>query len=858
MVMKRFLSLSLILAIGILAGCQRQEKRLASPDGRIQCAVFLKNGRPYYSVTFEQKRVLLPSALGFKLKDAPDLLGPFEFTRVENSAFDEVWQPVWGTDKNIRNHYRQMRLTLRETKAPNRIMILTFRAFNDGVAFRYEFPRQPQLNALKIVSEETYFKLTGGTAWWIPGDYDSYEFLYRRTPLARCDSCATPFTVQTNNGLYLSLHEAALYDYAGMTLQRMPHDTTLFKSKLVPWPDGIKVKTQTPFHTPWRTILIAGNPGQLITSHLIQNLNAPCKIEDTSWIKPMKYVGIWWGMHIGKWTWYYGPRHGATTKHALQYIDFAAQHGIPGVLVEGWNKGWETWLRGKNVQDYLTPYPDFDLQRVVSYGKKKGVCLIGHHETGGNVPHYEKQMDAAFALYRRLGVPAVKTGYAGKMYPPGMHHHGQWMVRHYQRVVEHAARYHLMVDAHEPIKDTGISRTWPNFLTREGARGMEFNAWSEGNPPEHTLILPFTRFLAGPMDYTPGIFKLQFDSLDRHRVYTTLAKQLAYYVVLYSPLQMAADLVENYEGQPAFTFIEHVPVNWDTSLVLNGKIGDYLTIARRHAQRWYLGAITDEHKRFLTVPLGFLKKGQEYHAVVYGDAAQTHWRTNPTAIEIGNYRVTNADTLHIALSPSGGLAVEFVPVAAKEAAGLPALSVFNRKQKENFAAFPAVIPFREPPVKVKNLAAGKRLLLHGSFAEQYAAGGPRALIDGYLGNVKWWDHWQGFRATPLDAVIDLGREMPVKKISVGFLLKQANWIFLPVSVEFFVSEDGKKFTRIFSQTLPAAQKNEAWKRVEVGKEYSDLRTRYVKILAVPLKEIPKWHQGQGQPPWLFADEIVVQ
>ena len=680
----------LLIAFVFLNSCASRTQSITSPDGKVRVRIDLNKGGLHYAVEFQGKPVVLPSALGFKFAEQPDLLGPFTLQKAERRTKDETWQPVWGFDSKIRNHFNELRLTLGEKLEPRRHFNVTFRVYNDGVGFRYEFPKQDAMDTVNIISEETQFRLPGGMAWWIPGNYESYEFLYRHTPLAKIDSANTPVTIELKTGPVISIHEAALYDYAGMTLTHAARDTALFKSKLVPWPDGIKVKTKAPFKTPWRVIMIGAMAGDLIESHLIQNLNEPNKIKDTSWIHPVKYVGIWWGMHIGKWTWYYGPRHGATTERTRRYIDFASRHHLDGVLVEGWNKGWETWLKGENVQDYLTPYPDFDLNFLAKYARDKGVYLIGHHETGGNVPVYEAQMEAAFALCERLGIPAVKTGYAGRMHPKGMHHHGQWMVRHYQKVVEVAARHHIMIDAHEPIKDTGISRTWPNFLAREGARGMEYNAWSDGNPPEHTLILPFTRFLSGPMDYTPGIFNLKFDPTGKHRVYTTLAKQLAYYVTLYSPFQMAADLIQNYEHQPAFKFIEDVPVNWDETRVLKAKIGDYLTIARRNGKNWYVGSTTDELARYWKIALDFLKPGQSYKALVFTDAINTDWVNNPTAIEIGMYKATADDSLCVMLSPSGGQAVEFIAVPENKVKTLQAISRFNQAQKAKIKTFATV------------------------------------------------------------------------------------------------------------------------------------------------------------------------
>ena len=673
--------LILFLFSPLACGTKTIEKQVLSPDGKIAVTFVLKQGVPFYQVAYEGEKLIVPSRLGFRFKEAPPLTGNFKILDTRTRSFDETWKPVWGEDDHIRNHYNELSVALQEQKQPGRKMTLVFRAFNDGVGFRYLLPDQPHLKKLQIIDELTQFNFAqNDTAWWIPADYDSYEKLYHKTPLTKITAVNTPVTMKTPDGFYLSVHEAALTDYAGMTLKRT--NGTQFECNLVPWPDGVKVKSQTPLKTPWRTIQIATRPGGLIESHLIVNLNEPCALKDVSWIHPVKYVGIWWAMHIRKWTWTAGPRHGATTAHAKRYIDFASAHHIPMLLVEGWNKGWETWGAKTPHFSFTESYPDFDLKEVTRYGKQKGVQLIGHHETAGNVPDYERQMDAAFALFQKLGVPAVKTGYAGPIIPRGQHHHGQWMVRHYRKVIQTAARYHLMIDAHEPIKPTGIRRTYPNFLAREGVRGMEYNAWSDGNPPEHTTILPFTRVLAGPVDYTPGIFNILFDPTGKHRVYTTLAKQLALYMVLYSPLQMAADLVENYENRPAFRFIEVVPTNWNETRVLNGQIGDYVTIARRNGSNWFLGSITDEHPRLLKIPLTFLKSGQPYAAHIFSDALQTDWVTRPTRIEMGTYRVTAQDTLPAALSGSGGIAVWFEPVSDAQAGQLKSIYSFEKTVPE--------------------------------------------------------------------------------------------------------------------------------------------------------------------------------
>ncbi len=581
---------------------------LPSPDTKVHIYFNLNNGEPYYMVYYRDETVLDWSPLGFIFKGNDSLVRNFVVTNTKTSSVNETWKPVWGQFSSYTNNYNQLTVSLQEKNNLHRKFDIVFRSYNDGIAFRYEFPEQENLKDVEIQSEETAFRLsTDGTAFWEVADYDSYEHLYNTTPVGSIDSANMPVTIEMKNGVYVSIHEANLTDYAGMTLVRDKEEQLKLNCDLVPWPDGIKVKTKTPFITPWRTVQIADSPGKLIESGMILNLNEPCKLEDVSWIKPTKFVGIWWGMHLGVYTWSYGDRHGATTERTKSYIDFAADHNIGSVLVEGWNTGWESWFKEDNF-DFITPYPDFDLKGVASYANEKGIALIGHDETGGQVPLYEKYIDTAFALYQSLGIHSVKTGYAGKIRPKGQHHHGQWMVNHYRMVVEKAAAHKIMVDAHEPIEPTGIERTWPNMMTREGSRGMEYNAWSAGNPPEHTTILPFTRILAGPMDYTPGIFDINCENFKKIRekfdpknaekhVHTTLAKQLALYVVLFSPMQMAADMIENYKDQPAFEFIEKVPVTWDETKVLNAKIGDYVTIARRSGDNWYIGGITDENQR---------------------------------------------------------------------------------------------------------------------------------------------------------------------------------------------------------------------------------------------------------------------
>lgn len=647
---------------------------VTSPNEAIKVVFTVEDGTATYSVARHGEPILTPSRLGFRLRQGPVLDGGFALASSATRSVDETWTQPWGEEKQIRAHYNELAVELKEAEGTPRRLDVIFRVFDDGVGFRYRIPQQPGLENIEIADERTEFCMAGDyRAWWIPAFEDNrYEYHYTDSPLSATNKVQTPITFQAADDLYLSIHEAALTDFASMTLARIAGTT--YQADLVPWADGIKVRGVAPLVSPWRTIQIADTPGGLIESHLILNLNEPCKLDDVSWIKPGKYVGIWWAMHLGKATWESGPRHGATTENTKRYIDFAAKHGFDGVLVEGWNVGWDgNWTANGDKFSFTKPYPDYDLAALAAYAKERGVRLIGHHETAANVENYERQLDDAFALCEKLGIRAVKTGYVAG--DPGIPrtdengnvvkewHHGQYMVRHYRKVVEAAARYHIMLDVHEPIKPTGIRRTYPNMMTREGACGQEYNAWGgeNRNPPDHTTILPFTRFLAGPMDFTPGIFDLLFKEYQGdNRVSTTLAKQLALYVVLYSPLQMAADLPENYEANLApFQFIEDVPTDWEFTRVLNAQIGDYVTIARkdRHSDDWYIGSITDEQPRRLEIDLRFLDPQRKYIAEIYRDADDADWETNPTPVTIEQEPVTSDTHLQLRLAPGGGAAI---------------------------------------------------------------------------------------------------------------------------------------------------------------------------------------------------------
>jgi alpha-glucosidase len=691
-----------IISSLLIFSCDVMDKlsTVSSPDGSLSVTFSLSDsGNPQYTVQFGEEQIIDTSGLGLEFKNHPPLKDNLQISGIERRSVDKTWQPVWGEQKKVRNNYNELLVSLKETNGRERLIKLRFRVFNDGVGFRYEIPAQKSMaDSLYILDERTEFALTGDhTSWWIPADYDSYEYNYNQSKVSEIDASEyapenervdrqidnfkaanTPLTMKTEDGVFLSFHEANLTDYAGMTLG-VNEDLKLI-SELVPWADGTKVKTKAPFSTPWRTIQVSKSPAGLAESFLLQNLNEPNKLDDTSWIEPMKYTGIWWEMHLGKSTWGIeeaaegsfgdqgGSTHGATTENAKRYVDFNQKADIKGLLIEGWNTGWEYWgTDSLGFFDFTTPYPDFDLQEVTEYARQHNVALIGHHETSGQAAHYETRLDAAFQLYRDLGIHHLKTGYAGGIIPKGEYHHGQWMVRHYRKVIEKAADYQISINAHEPIKATGLRRTWPNMMTREGVRGMEYNAWSEGMPPEHTTILPFTRVLGGPIDYTPGIFDITFDAYsDDEQVGSTLANQLALYVVLYSPMQMAADLPENYltddgELHPMFRFIQDVPVDWDASHVIDAVIGDYVITARKEkgTDHWFFGAVTDENERTKEVSLDFLDAGKTYKATIYRDAANAHWQDNPTDYEIETQEVTAGTTLQLWMAPGGGTAISF-------------------------------------------------------------------------------------------------------------------------------------------------------------------------------------------------------
>ncbi len=656
------------LAALALCGACSQNTEVTSPDGTIRLAFAVDSaGRMTYSVTDGGVRLFEPSRLGFEAAET-DLGGGFAVENVSRTSVDETWTQPWGENKENRSRYNEMAVRLRNGGGVR--LTLRFRVFDDGLGFRYEY-EACGADSLRVTDELTEFRFAAdGDSWTIPASFDTYELLYRKLPLSELADANTPATFKVG-GLYGSIHEAALYDFPEMTLRKT--DGLAFKSDLAPQPDGTKAHVGNKFTTAWRTVQLAPDAVGLINSSLILNLNEPSKIGDTSWIRPMKYVGVWWGMHLGVETWAMDDRHGATTENAKRHIDFAAANNIQGVLFEGWNEGWENW-GGSQSFDFTKPYADFDVAEIVRYARERGIEIIGHHETGGNIPDYERQLERAVKWYADLGIHNLKTGYAGGI-SGGNNHHGQYMVRHYQHVVETAAKYRMTVNAHEPIKDCGIRRTWPNMMSREGARGKEWDAWSAGNPPSHEVTLPFTRLLAGPMDFTPGTFDILYENTRNSprrklwncgpevdmRVNTTLAKQIAEWVIIYSPVQMASDLIENYEGHPAFRFFRDFDADCDWSRALAGEPGEFVAVVRRAGENYFLGAATDEQPCTLSLPLDFLKPGTKYRATIYADGPDADWKTNPTSSTISEREVSAADTLEVAMAPGGGQAVSFMP-----------------------------------------------------------------------------------------------------------------------------------------------------------------------------------------------------
>jgi hypothetical protein len=703
--MKKYF-VSVFVMIFSIFGMNAQE--LKSPNGNFKMIFALENdGTPTYQLFMNNKEIIKKSKLGLELqKDKKALLNDFKLVNEVRNTFDETWKPVWGEETAIRNHYNELALTLKQNET-DRNIIIRFRLFNDGLGFRYEFPEQKNLTYFVLKEERTEFAMTGDhTAFWIPGDYDTQEYDFTESKLSeirRLFSSAvtgnasqkqfsdtgvqTSLQLKTADGIYINIHEAALINYSCMHLN-LDDKNFIFQSHLTPDAKGNKGHLQAPCVSPWRTIIASSDAKDILASRMTLNLNEPCKIEDTSWIKPVKYVGVWWEMITGKSSWAYtdevptvqlgitdfskvkpNKTHAANTKHVKEYIDFAAKHGFDGVLVEGWNEGWEDWF-GKEkdyVFDFVTPYPDFDVKGIHEYAKSKGIKMIMHHETSGATRNYERHLDVAYQFMKDNGYNAVKSGYVGNILPLGEHHYSQSILNHYQYCIEKAVDYKIMVNAHEAVRPTGICRTYPNLIGNESARGTEFQAFG-GSKANHTTLLPFTRLIGGPMDYTPGIFEMDIAKLNPNNnshVNTTLANQLGLYVVMYSPLQMAADLPENYNRfLDAFQFIKDVPVEWSISKYLEAEPGYYLSIARKdkNSNNWFVGNSNGYNARTSTITLDFLEKGKKYEATIYADAADADYKTNPQAYKISKQKVTNKTNLKLKTAAGGGYAISIVEI----------------------------------------------------------------------------------------------------------------------------------------------------------------------------------------------------
>jgi hypothetical protein len=699
---KIFLYLLSLCALFIL---KTNAQTLSSPDGQLQAIFSIDNGIPTYQLSYKGKTVIKPSKMGLELFDSTDLIHNFSIIDTQTSSFDETWTPVWGEESKIRNHYNEMAVTLQQENT-QRKMIVRFRLFDDGLGFRYEFPEQPELTYFVIKEERTQFAMTGDhTAFWIPGDYDTQEYDYTTSHLSEIRSLMqkaitpnasqTPFSptgvqtalmMKTADGLYINLHEAALVDYSCMHLD-LDDKNFVFESHLTPDAQGRKGYLQTPCVSPWRTIIVSDKAADILLSRITLNLNEPCKLEDTSWIKPVKYVGVWWEMITGKSTWAYcdlpsvklgltdytkvkpNGKHGANNDNVRRYIDFAAENGFDQVLVEGWNVGWEDWF-GKSkdyVFDFVTPYPDFDLKALNDYAHSKGVKLMMHHETSSSTRNYERHMEEAYALMNKYGYNAVKSGYVGNILPRGEHHYGQWINNHYLYAVQKAAEHHIMVNAHEAVRPTGLCRTYPNLIGNESARGTEYQAFG-GSKPNHTTILPFTRLIGGPMDYTPGIFEMDIAKINpenHSHANVTLANQLGLYVTMYSPLQMAADLPENYERfADAFQFIKDVAIDWDETRVLEAEPGQYITYARKAKgeNKWFVGNTNGYDARTSNIVFDFLPKNTTYEATIYSDAKDANYKTNPQAYQIKKMKVSSKSKLSLYCAPGGGYAISIKPL----------------------------------------------------------------------------------------------------------------------------------------------------------------------------------------------------
>jgi alpha-glucosidase len=738
-------------------------------------------------------------------------------------------------------------------------MQMLVRAYDDGVAFRYIFPEGFSGDSILITEEMTSFRFNDAdTAWWAPAEDFAYESLYKKNNVKHVGAASTPFTVKSVSGYWLSVHEATLVDYSEMYLKPMEGDSGSFSTALHPWPDGVACKALGKYQTPWRCVLMETDQTGLINSSLVRNLNEPSAIKDMSWIKPIRFIGIWWGMHQGKFTWSEGERHGATTDRTKKNILFAQEHGIEGVLVEGWNKGWDTWASDKiPLQDFTQPTNDFDPIALTHFARAKGINLVGHHETGGNITEYERQMEAAFSYYASLGVRYLKTGYAGKILPDGMHHHGQFMVRHFQKVVELAARHQMCLNVHESIKPTGLDRTWPHLLTQEAVRGNEWNATYKPNPPSHSVTLPFTRGIAGPFDYTPGLFNINHTPEKNKRIYNLITHQLAQCVVFESPMLMFADEIEQYENHPLWPFVKNIKATWDTTVVVAADIGRMVCLARKSGSTWVVAGLSGNESSSLDLDFRFLDKAITYKATIIHDVPASDLYYSPTQFGKTEMYLGANDIIPMPMLPGGGF---FIALESIDSATISAES--QKRYIENSAKFKRIFEARRKfgDNRVSHIGVGKPVKRAAPFSEQYPASGMNALNDGLRGSVDYSDGcWQGYLGTGVDVTIDLGIPDTVGKVRIGFLEAPSSWIFLPEEVELSYSMDGVVFQKLAPQLLNRSKPFEMGVHLIKDYEFENLNfvAKFIKLRSKGSMVCPEGHPGAGNPSWVFVDEVLI-
>lgn len=840
--------LLIIITIFLLSCNNNNNIEIYSPNNKLKAELYFKNSSFFYKINYKNDDILEESKLGLML-DSDDFTENIELVSKSQKIINERYHMPCGIKKQYLNHCTETEFVLKNKKS-NNIFKIIFRLFDDGYAFRYLIPEGNAFTNFEIKDECSEFNFKNDNyCWSIPADIFAYEGIYTKKKISELNHINTPVTIKNNN-LYLSVHEAALYDYSEMTLIKDKEANLKLKSFL--WTDGNgkKVIARTPFQTPWRYMIIAEDLNGLVNSSICTNLNENCKIEDTNWIKPMKFLGVWWALHTKKQSWYYGKNHGANNENVKKCIDFASENGINGVIAEGWNKGWESW-NGKDtcIQDYCVSYPDFNLDDIVSYAKSKNVDFITHFETGGNISLFEKQLDSAFMLCEKLKINAAKTGYAGTILPLGYHHHGQKMVIHFNNVVKQAAKYKIMLNVHESIKPTGIERTYPNLMTQEAGRGIEWCATYRTNPPSHTVTLPFTRMLAGPFDYTPGIFKINHSPEKKLKLNSTLANQLALYVLLYSPMHMLADEIDNYKNISAFDFLKKVPVCWDETRVIDAEIGEYAIFARKKDNVWYIGGQTNENEKSISIKLDFLQNN-EYYAEIYYDSDSTDWLNYPEKIEIGQYKISSSDSIIITIAKCGG----FAAIISPEKNNFSPIAVFNENSIKRYSIFKNNTSYW--PIDVINKAKGKKLSIN-NYTEDNKYLNPEILNDGKKHNFDYnSQNWCGFNGQNMNVTFDMEEINDFNSIKLSFLEIINDWIFLPSKVVAYSSNDNINYKLIAEETLPYALPTNDYniKDIHFNKAF---KARYIKIIATNIGKCPEWHHGKGMNSWIFCDEIEI-